>query len=69
MILETLNALAAAFLEKGDLGHLALLGWAAAASAFAASLHREAAAASRRFDEFIRELANFNRRHSGECDP
>lgn len=69
MSAEGLNALASAFVERGDLGHLALLGWALAASAFAASLHREAAAASRRFDEFVRELANFNRRHSGECDP
>ncbi|TVR10459.1 MAG: hypothetical protein EA385_03665 [Salinarimonadaceae bacterium] len=69
MTLDALNALAGAFVEKGDLGHLALLGWAVAASGFAASLHREAAAASRRFDEFVRELAIFNRRHSGECDP
>lgn len=69
MSVGALDALAAIFAEKGDLAHLALLAWAAAATLFAASLQREAAAASRRFDEFVRELANFNRRQCGDNDP
>jgi hypothetical protein len=50
------------FGERGDLAHLALLLWALAASAAALLLHRELAAASRRFDDFVRELTRFNRR-------
>jgi hypothetical protein len=50
------------FIERGDLAHLALLLWAAAASAAAWSGLREFAGASRRFDDFVRELARFNRR-------
>jgi hypothetical protein len=50
------------FSERGDLAHLALLLWAAAASAVAWSALREFASASRRFDDFVRELARFNRR-------
>jgi hypothetical protein len=50
------------FTERGDLAHLALLLWAAAASAAVVSVLRELGAASRRFDEFVRELARFNRR-------
>jgi hypothetical protein len=54
--------LIAAFAERGDLAHLALALWASAASAALAFALRELAAASRRFDDFIRELARFNRR-------
>ena len=50
------------FSERGDLAHLALLLWAVAASASVVSVLRELGAASRRFDEFVRELARFNRR-------
>ncbi len=50
------------FTERGDLAHLALLLWAAAASAALTLCLRELAAASRRFDDFVRELARFNRR-------
>ena len=48
--------------ERGDLAHLALLSWALFASAAAWVLLRELAAASRRFDDFVRELQAFNRR-------
>lgn len=48
------------FTERGDLAHLALLLWALAASAGAGFAMRELAAASRRFDDFVRELARFN---------
>jgi len=50
------------FSERGDLAHLALLLWAGAASAGAWFALREWAAASRRFDDFVRELDRFNRR-------
>jgi hypothetical protein len=47
------------FAARGDLAHLALFLWASAA--FLLTL-REYAAAARRFDDFVRELAQFNRR-------
>ena len=50
----------ATFTQRGDLAHLALLLWAQSASALAWFALRELAAASRRFDEFVRELARFN---------
>jgi hypothetical protein len=50
------------FLERGDLAHLALLLWAASASGLAWFALRELAAASRRFDDFVCELARFNER-------
>jgi hypothetical protein len=50
------------FAERGDLAHLALLLWAGVASAALWVSLRELAAASRRFDDFVRELALFNRR-------
>ena len=49
------------FGERGDLAHVALLAWALAASMTALLLLRELAAATRRFDDFIRALAQFNR--------
>jgi hypothetical protein len=48
------------FAARGDLAHLALLLWALTASAIAWFALRELAAASRRFDDFVRELARFN---------
>ncbi len=54
------------FAERGDLAHLALLAWALAASAIAWRALREFAAAARRFDLFVRELARFNRKFRGE---
>jgi hypothetical protein len=53
-------------IARGDLAHLALFIWAAGASLLLAGVLRDAAAASRRFDEFVRELARFNRRFSGD---
>jgi len=50
-----------AFLQRGDLAHLALFLWASAASSIAFLTLRELAAASRRFNAFVRELARFNR--------
>jgi len=54
--------LIAIFNDRGDLAHVALLLWAASASALAWFALREVAAASRRFDDFVRELARFNER-------
>jgi hypothetical protein len=53
------------FGDRGDLAHLALLMWALAASAAYVFTARELAAASRRFDDFVRELAHFNERAKG----
>ena len=50
------------FTERGDLAHLALFLWAAAASFALWFALRELGAASRRFDDFVRELQRFNRR-------
>jgi hypothetical protein len=50
------------FTERGDLAHLALFLWAAAASCALYLALRELGQASRRFDDFVRELARFNRR-------
>lgn len=50
------------FIERGDLAHVALFLWASGASAALILVLREYAAASKRFDDFVRELALFNRR-------
>ena len=54
------------FIERGDLAHLALLLWAASASGLAWFALRELTAASRRFDDFVRELARFSERYEHE---
>ena len=53
------------FSERGDLAHLALFLWAVSSSALAWHALRELAAASRRFDDFVRELARFNEHFGG----
>jgi hypothetical protein len=55
-----------AVISRGDLAHLALFVWACSASALLVMTMRELSAANRRFDDFVRELAHFNRRHSGD---
>ena len=55
-----MNDVIAAFAGRGDLAHLALLLWALSATALAWFALREFAAACRRFDDFVRELARFN---------
>ncbi len=54
------------FAERGDLAHLALLMWALSATALAWFALRELTAASRRFDDFVRELARFNEHFGGK---
>ena len=46
--------------ERGDLAHLALFLWASGASALLIWALKELAAANKRFDEFVREIANLN---------
>ena len=53
------------FTTRGDLAHLALFLWATSASGLALFALRELAAAQRRFDDFVRELARFNERFGG----
>jgi hypothetical protein len=54
------------FAERGDLAHLALFLWASSASAFLLFALRELAAATRRIDDFVRELARYNDRFRGK---
>ncbi len=53
-------------IERGDLAHLALFLWASGASGLLLWTLKELAAANRRFDAFVRELANFNHRFGDE---
>lgn len=45
---------------RGDLAHLVLFLWASGASGLLVWTLRELAAANRRFDAFVREIANLN---------
>lgn len=54
------------FSARGDLAHLALFLWASCASGMLIFALREFAAATRRFDDFVRELARFNERFKGK---
>jgi hypothetical protein len=45
---------------RGDLAHLALFLWATSASALSLWLLRELAAANRRFNDFVQEIAALN---------
>eukprot|EP01037_Dinobryon_pediforme_P009570 gene9570-9646_t len=60
------KAAGGAFIERGDLAHLALFLWASGASALLGYVLRELAEANRRFDELVMELARFNRRFGDE---
>jgi hypothetical protein len=45
---------------RGDLAHLALFLWATGSSGLLVWCLKELAAANRRFDEFVREIAQLN---------
>lgn len=47
--------------ERGDLAHLALFLWASGASGGMVWALREMAAANRRFEDFVKEIASLNR--------
>jgi len=66
--MTVLSDLIDTFMQRGDLAHLALFLWACVASAAALFALRELAGASRRFDEFVRQLALFNRRATRRRD-
>ncbi len=57
-----MESISRAFLERGDLAHLALFLWASGASALLFRALKELVAANKRFDDFVRELARFNAR-------
>jgi hypothetical protein len=57
------NDLIRTFVERGDLAHLALVLWASSATALLYLTLRALFSASRRFDDFVRELARFNERN------
>ena len=61
--MSALDKVADAVVGRGDLAHLVLFLWAGGASLLVLNLLRDLAAANRRFDDFVRELARFNRRH------
>jgi hypothetical protein len=48
-------------IERGDLAHLALFLWATGASALLVWTLRELAAANKRFNDFVTEIASLNR--------
>jgi hypothetical protein len=47
--------------ERGDLAHLALFLWASGASGLLVWCLKELAAANRRFEDFVKEIAALNR--------
>jgi len=58
-----MNEVTHSIIERGGLAHLVLFLWASGASALLLWSMKELAAAIRRFDDFIRELAIFNHRY------
>jgi hypothetical protein len=66
--MKAMDDLVSIFSARGDLAHLALFLWATSASALLVFAVRELAAAMRRFDDFVRELARFNERIGGKRD-
>jgi hypothetical protein len=47
--------------DRGDLAHLALFLWASGASGLLVWTLKELAAANRRFEDFVKEIAALNR--------
>ncbi len=58
-----MDAILERFAASSDVGHIGLLLWAMGASLLLSRVLKDLAAANRRFDEFVRELARFNQRH------
>jgi hypothetical protein len=61
--MPAIDQITQAVIARGDLAHLALFTWACGASALLVMTMRDLSAANRRFDDFVRELAQFNRRY------
>jgi hypothetical protein len=60
-----MNELTKTVIERGDLAHLALFLWASGASGLLVWVLAELASSNRRFDDFVREIARFNRKVGG----
>jgi len=56
-----MDELTKTIVTRGDLAHLALFLWATGASAVTVWALREMAAANRRFEDFVKEIASLNR--------
>lgn len=56
-----MDELTKSVVERGDLAHLALFLWASGASALLVWSLKELAAANRRFNDFVTEIASLNR--------
>lgn len=56
-----MDELTQTIITRGDLAHLALFLWASGASAVMVWALREMAAANRRFEDFVKEIASLNR--------
>ncbi len=63
-----MDALLERFAQSSDVGHIGLLLWAMGASVLLTLTLRRLDDANRRFDDFVRELARFNRRQ-GRREP
>jgi hypothetical protein len=61
--MATLDTIVDVVIAKGDLAHLALFLWACGASALVRIVLCDLSRSNERFDDFVRELARFNRRH------
>ena len=61
-----MNDIIDTIIARGDLALVALFLWASSASGLLLFTLRELAAANRRFDLFVRELARFNRQFGDE---
>ncbi len=56
-----MDELTKSVVERGDLAHLALFLWASGASALLVWTLKELAAANKRFNDFVQEIASLNR--------
>lgn len=62
MISQGAEPVVRAFLDRADIANIALFLWAAVTTGLLVWTLKELAAANRRFDAFVRELARFNER-------
>jgi hypothetical protein len=54
------DELTKAIVERGDLAHLALFGWAMGATGLLVWTLRELVAANRQFNDFVKEISTLN---------
>ena len=63
---KSMSEITQSIIERGDLAHLALFLWAGGASGLLMWTLRELSSANRRFDDFVRELARFNKKYGDD---